>query len=55
MVSTVLLDTPNIEKRASDRNRLLYKNGSSRSNLFSEDIDNVLFTCSKTYDIKKIL
>ena len=53
MVSTGLLDAPKIEKRVSDGNGLLNKNGSSRSNLFSGDTDNVLFTYSKMYDIKK--
>jgi uncharacterized membrane protein YvlD (DUF360 family) len=53
MVSTGLLDAPKIEKRISDGNGLLCKNGSSRSNLFSGDTDNVLFTYSKMYDIRK--
>lgn len=53
MVSTGLLDAPKIEKRVSDGNGLLHKNGSSRSNLFSGDTDNVIFTYSKMYDIKK--
>ncbi len=53
MVSTGLLDAPLIEKRVSDGKGLLYKNGASRSNLFSGDTDNVLFTYSKMYDIKK--
>lgn len=53
MVSTGLMDAPKIEKRISDGKGLLYNNGSSRSNLFSGDTENVLFTYSKMYDIKK--
>lgn len=53
MVSTGLLDAPKIEKRISDGSGLLHKNGSSRSNLFSGDTNNVLFTYSKMYDIRK--
>jgi len=53
MVSTGLLDAPKIEKRISNGKGLLHKNGSSRSNLFSGDTENVLFTYSKMYGIRK--
>ena len=42
-----------IEKRISDGNGLLAENGASRSNLFSGDTDNVIFTASKILNIKK--
>ena len=53
MVSTGLLDAPKIEERISNGKGLLHKNGSSRSNLFSGDTENVLFTYSKMHDIRK--
>ena len=43
-----------IENRISDGNGLLAENGASRSNLFSGDTDNVIFTCSKILDLKKL-
>ena len=42
-----------IEERISDGNGLLVENGASRSNLFSGDTDNVIFTASKILNIKK--
>ena len=38
----------------SDGNGLLVDNGASRSNLFSGDTDNVIFTFSKILDFKKL-
>ena len=43
-----------LEERISDGNGLLCKNGASRSNLFSGDTDNVIFTLSKILDVKKL-
>ena len=43
-----------IENRISDGNGLLAENGASRSNLFSGDTDNVIFTFSKILDLKKL-
>ena len=43
-----------LEERISDGNGLLVDNGASRSNLFSGDTDNVIFTFSKTTDMKKL-
>lgn len=43
-----------LEERISNGNGLLAKNGASRSNLFSGDTDNVIFTLSKIMDIKKL-
>lgn len=43
-----------IEERISDGNGLLADNGASRSNLFSGDTDNVIFTFSKITDLKKL-
>ena len=43
-----------LEKRISDGNGLLAKDGASRSNLFSGDTDNVIFTFSKITNIKRI-
>jgi uncharacterized membrane protein YvlD (DUF360 family) len=45
---------PELEKRISDGNGLLVDNGASRSNLFSGDTDNVIFTFSKILDFKKL-
>ena len=45
---------PELEKRISDGNGLLVDNGASRSNLFSGDTDNVIFTFSKILNIKKL-
>ena len=45
---------PELEKRISDGNGLLVDNGASRSNLFSGDTDNVIFTFSKIMDFKKL-
>ncbi|AMD17202.1 membrane protein [Methanobrevibacter sp. YE315] len=43
-----------IEERVSDGNGLLVENGASRSNLFSGDTDNVIFTFSKITDLRKL-
>ena len=45
---------PELEERISDGNGLLVDNGASRSNLFSGDTDNVIFTFSKITDFKKL-
>ena len=45
---------PELEDRISDGNGLLVDNGASRSNLFSGDTDNVIFTFSKIMDFKKL-
>ena len=45
---------PELEERISDGNGLLVDNGASRSNLFSGDTDNVIFTFSKIMDFKKL-
>ena len=47
MVSTGLTDAPIVEKRISDGNGLLSINGASRSNLFSGDAEDVIFTFSQ--------
>ena len=46
-VSTGLFDAPLIEKRVSNGKGLLSENGASRSNLFSGDAGNTIFTYSK--------
>ena len=43
-----------LEERISDGNGLLVDDGASRSNLFSGDTDNVIFTFSKILDLKKL-
>lgn len=43
-----------IEERISDGNGLLVHDGASRSNLFSGDTDNVIFTFSKILDLQKL-
>ena len=43
-----------LEERISDGNGLLVDNGASRSNLFSGDTDDVIFTFSKITDLKKL-
>ena len=45
---------PELEQRISDGNGLLVDNGASRSNLFSGDTDNVIFTFSKIMDFGKL-
>ena len=45
---------PELEQRISDGNGLLVDNGASRSNLFSGDTDNVIFTFSKILNFKKL-
>ena len=45
---------PELEERISDGDGLLVDNGASRSNLFSGDTDNVIFTFSKIMDFKKL-
>lgn len=52
-VSTGLFDAPLLEKRVSDGNGLLAINGASRSNLFSGDALNAIFTYSKLSDLSK--
>lgn len=51
MVSTGFSDAPIIEKRISDGNGILARKGASRSNLFSGDADDVIFTYSKLKDL----
>jgi uncharacterized membrane protein YvlD (DUF360 family) len=46
-------DAPMIEKRISNGKGLLVHDGASRSNLFSGDTNNVIFTYSKILDFKK--
>ena len=53
MVSTGLSDAPIVEKRISNGNGLLSMNGASRSNLFSGDATDVIFTFSKMKDLGK--
>jgi hypothetical protein len=53
MVSTGLSDAPIVEERISDGNGLLSANGASRSNLFSGDASDVIFTFSKMKDVGK--
>jgi uncharacterized membrane protein YvlD (DUF360 family) len=53
MVSTGLNDAYIIEKRISDGKGLLFSRGASRSNLFSGDAEDVIFTYSKLKDLKK--
>ena len=43
-----------IEKRITNGNGLLADNGASRSNLFSGDSDDVIFTLSKITDVQKL-
>ena len=43
-----------LEDRISDGNGLLVDNGASRSNLFSGDTDNVIFTFSKILNLQKL-
>ena len=47
-------NVPELEKRISNGNGLLVDNGASRSNLFSGDTDNVIFTFSKIMDFGKL-
>ena len=47
-------NVPELEKRISDGRGLLVDNGASRSNLFSGDTDNVIFTFSKIMEFKKL-
>jgi uncharacterized membrane protein YvlD (DUF360 family) len=53
MVSTGLSDAPLIEKRISDGNGLLKNNGASRSNLFSGDAADVIFTYSQLKNLER--
>jgi uncharacterized membrane protein YvlD (DUF360 family) len=53
MVSTGLNDAPVVEKRISDGNGLLSVNGASRSNLFSGDAEDVIFTFSKLKNLRR--
>ena len=43
-----------LEERISDGDGLLVDNGASRSNLFSGDTDNVIFTFSKIMNLRKL-
>ncbi len=52
MVSTGLNDANLIEERISDGKGLLSSNGASRSNLFSGDAGDVIFTYSKLKDLR---
>jgi len=52
MVSTGLSDAPLIEGRISDGEGLLCSNGASRSNLFSGDAADVIFTYSKLKNLR---
>ncbi len=52
-VSTGLFDAPLLEQRVSDGKGLLAINGASRSNLFSGDALNAIFTYSKFSDLSK--
>jgi uncharacterized membrane protein YvlD (DUF360 family) len=45
---------PELEQRISNGDGLLVDNGASRSNLFSGDTDNVIFTFSKIMDFEKL-
>ena len=45
---------PELEQRISNGDGLLVDNGASRSNLFSGDTDDVIFTFSKIMDFKKL-
>lgn len=53
MVSTGLNDAPIIEERISNGKGLLHIQGASRSNLFSGDAEDSIFTYSKLKDLKK--
>jgi uncharacterized membrane protein YvlD (DUF360 family) len=53
MVSTGLNDAPIVEQRISDGNGLLSVNGASRSNLFSGDAEDVIFTFSRLKNLKR--
>jgi uncharacterized membrane protein YvlD (DUF360 family) len=53
MVSTGLNDASVLEERISDGKGLLYSRGASRSNLFSGDAEDVIFTYSRLKDLKK--
>lgn len=53
MVSTGLSDANIIEKRISNGKGLMAYNGASRSNLFSGDAEDVIFTYSKLKNLKK--
>jgi putative membrane protein len=53
MVSTGLNDAPIVEKRISDGKGLLSINGVSRSNLFSGDAEDVIFTFSRIKNVSR--
>jgi uncharacterized membrane protein YvlD (DUF360 family) len=53
MVSTGLSDAPEIESRISDGQGLLAKNGASRTNLFSGDAEDNIFTYSRLGEMKR--
>ena len=52
MVSTGLSDAPEIEKRISNGRGLLAKNGASRTNLFSGDAADNIFTFSRLKEMR---
>jgi len=52
MVSTGFSDAPLIEERISNGEGLLANHGASRSNLFSGDADNIIFTYSQLKNIR---
>lgn len=54
IVSSNLKQASMIEKMISNGKGLLSRNGASRSNMFSGDTDNVIFTISKFKDFKKM-
>jgi len=53
LVSTGLSDAPEIEARISDGQGLLVKDGASRTNLFSGDAEDNIFTYSRLNDMKR--
>jgi uncharacterized membrane protein YvlD (DUF360 family) len=53
MVSSGLLDAPIVQKRISNGHGLLSEIGASRSNLFSGDAEEAIFTFSKLSDMKR--
>ncbi|HWQ20237.1 MAG TPA: phage holin family protein [Methanotrichaceae archaeon] len=53
MVSTGPMDAPEIERRISNRAGLLAQNGASRTNLFSGDAEDVMFTYSQLTNMSR--
>lgn len=54
MECTGFSDVPKIEERISNGDGLLVSYGASRSNLFSGDTDNVIFTYSKILNLQRL-